>query len=201
MKKPIEDHTCKYSDLMITQGNDEEFISCMVCQKEYTYEEAKELEKAGAKFIQLDEPSLCYNSDKIELAMKAIEKTFENINCKKVLYLYFGNVKSLFPRILSAPVDVIGVDVVSKPENLDVILNNDFKQDLILGALDARNTKIESEEELFGLFDRVTNKIRPEKIYISPSCGLEFLPHEAAVKKLKRMVEAVKNFQREFLFE
>ena len=45
MKKPIEDHTCKYSDLMITQGNDEEFISCMVCQKEYTYEEAKELEK------------------------------------------------------------------------------------------------------------------------------------------------------------
>jgi len=164
-------------------------------------QEAKELEKTGAKFIQLDEPSLCYNPEKIELAVKAIEKTFDKINSKKILYFYFGSVKSLFPRILSAPIDVIGVDVVSKPENLDVILDNDFKQELILGVLDARNTKIESEEELFSLFDRVTNKIRPEKIYISPSCGLEFLPHEAAVKKLKRMAEAVKNFQREFLFE
>ena len=164
-------------------------------------QEAKELEKAGAKFIQLDEPSLCYNSDKIELATKAIEKTFDKISSKKILYFYFGSVKSLFPRILDTSIDVIGVDVVSKPENLNVIFNNDFKQELILGALDARNTKIESEEELFGLFEKVIQKIPPEKIYISPSAGLEFLPHEAAVKKLKGMVEAVKNFQREFLFE
>ena len=164
-------------------------------------QEAKELEKAGAKFIQLDEPSLCYNPEKIELAMKAVEKAFDKINCKKILYFYFGSVKSLFPRILDTSIDVIGVDVVSKPENLNVIFNNDFKQELILGVLDARNTKIESEEELFGLFEKVIQKIPPEKIYISPSAGLEFLPHEAAVKKLKGMVEAVKNFQREFLFE
>lgn len=164
-------------------------------------QEAKELEKAGAKFIQLDEPSLCYSPDKVDLVKKAIEKAFEDISAKKILFLYFGSVKSLFPRILSAPVDVIGVDVVSKPENLNVILNNDFKQELILGVLDARNTKIETEEELFSLFEKVTQKIPPEKIYISPSCGLEFLPHEAAVKKLKAMVETVKHFQREFLFE
>lgn len=164
-------------------------------------QEVRELEKAGAKYIQLDEPSLCYNSDKIELAMKAIEKTFDNINCKKVLYLYFGNVKSLFPRILDTSVDVIGIDVVSKRENLNVILDNNFAKELILGCLDARNTKIETEGELFDLFEKVTKKIPPEKLYISPSGGLEFLPHEAAVKKLHRMVEAVKNFQREFLIE
>lgn len=164
-------------------------------------QEAQELEKAGAKYIQLDEPSLCYNPDKTDLAVKAIEKTFDRVNSKKILYFYFGSIKNLFSRILDVPVDVIGIDVVSKPENLDVVLDSDFKQELILGALDARNTKIESEDELFTLFDKVTNKIRPEKIYISPSCGLEFLPHEAAVKKLKKMTEAVKNFQREFLFE
>ncbi|OGC76093.1 MAG: hypothetical protein A2145_02840, partial [candidate division Zixibacteria bacterium RBG_16_40_9] len=78
-------------------------------------QEAKELEKAGAKFIQLDEPSLCYNPDKVDLAIKAIEKAFENISVKKILFFYFGNVKSLFPRILDTSVDVIGVDVVSKP--------------------------------------------------------------------------------------
>lgn len=164
-------------------------------------QEAKELEKAGAKYIQLDEPSLCYNPDKTDLVVKAVAKTFNGVNVKKILFLYFGSIKRVLPGILDAPIDVIGVDVVSKPENLDVILNNDFRPELILGVMDARNTKIESEEELFDLFDKVTNKIRPEKIYISPSCGLEFLPHEAAVRKLHKMVETVKNFQREFLFE
>jgi len=164
-------------------------------------QEAKELEKAGAKFIQLDEPALCYNPDKVDLAIKAVEKTFEGIKSQKILYFYFGNVNRLFPRILEAPVDVIGVDVVSKPENLNVVLDNEFELDLILGCLDARNTKLEKQEELFALFQKVIKKIPAERISISPSCGLEFLPHETALKKLKRMTEAVQNFQREFLIE
>lgn len=163
--------------------------------------EAQELEKAGAKFIQLDEPSLCYNPDKVELAKNAIRKTFDKISVKKIVFFYFGPLKNLFPKILDASVDVIGIDVVSKPENLNLILENNFNQELILGCLDARNTKIEPEEELFAIFDKATKRIAPEKIYISPCCGLEFLPHEAAQKKLQKMAEAVKNFQREFLFE
>ncbi len=164
-------------------------------------QEAQELERAGAKYIQLDEPSLCYSPDKVDLANKAIQKVYNNISVKKILFFYFGPVKSLLPKFLDTAVDIIGIDIVSKPENLDAILNNDFKQELILGCLDARNTKIESEQELFSLFEKVNKKIASEKIYISPCCGLEFLPHEAAQKKLQKMVEAVKNFQREFLFE
>ena len=34
---------------------------------------------------------------------------------------------------------------------------------------------------------------RPE-IFVSPSCGLEFLPHSDAVAKLKWMVKTVKEF-------
>ena len=164
-------------------------------------QEAQELEKAGAKYIQLDEPSLCYNPDKTDLAKKAIERTFENVKAKKILFFYFGSVKSLLPKISDFPVDVVGIDIVSRPENLEAILENNFNKELILGCIDARNTKLETEEELFALFEKVTKRIPPEKIYISPSCGLEFLPQETAVKKLKKMVEVVKNFQREWLIE
>jgi methionine synthase II (cobalamin-independent) len=44
------------------------------------------------------------------------------------------------------------------------------------------------------LFERITKKISNDRLYISPSCGLEFLPHENALMKLKRMVEVVKKF-------
>ena len=102
----------------------------------------------------------------------------------------------MIPQLFDFQVNGIGIDVVSKPENLDLILDSSFNKELILGCLDARNTKLEDEEELFKLFERTTQKVSGEKIYISPSCGLEFLPHEAAVLKLKRMVPSVEKFNR-----
>ncbi|MFH0930840.1 MAG: hypothetical protein V1890_02750, partial [Candidatus Zixiibacteriota bacterium] len=83
------------------------------------------------------------------------------------------------------PVDIIGIDLVSKPGNLSFILEADLKKELILGCLDARNTKMEDEKEILKLIEKVSKKIPSEKIIISPSCGLEFLPHENALKKLK----------------
>ncbi len=92
------------------------------------------------------------------------------------------------------PVDIIGIDLVSKPENLDVFLKADVKKEVILGCLDARNTKMEDEKEVLKLIDKVSKTIPPDKIYISPSCGLEFLPHENALKKLKLLSSIAARF-------
>jgi 5-methyltetrahydropteroyltriglutamate--homocysteine methyltransferase len=156
--------------------------------------EAKKLEEAGAEFIQIDEPSLCFSPDKIDLANQAIKIITDGLKAKTFLYLYFGSIKSLIPKLFDFPVDGIGIDIVSRPENLNLILDASFDKELILGCLDARNTKLEEEQKLLRLFERATDKISSDRIYISPSCGLEFLPHEAALAKLKRMVQAVRKF-------
>lgn len=158
--------------------------------------EAKKLEEMGADFIQIDEPSLCFSPEKINLAGRAIKIVTDGLKVKTFLYLYFGGIKNLIPQLFDFQVNGIGIDVVSKPDNLDLILDSSFDKELVLGCLDARNTKLEGEEELFKLFERTTQKVSGEKIYISPSCGLEFLPHEAAVLKLKRMVQSVEKFNR-----
>ncbi|MFQ6003277.1 MAG: methylcobamide--CoM methyltransferase [Candidatus Zixiibacteriota bacterium] len=156
--------------------------------------EAKKLEEVGTEFIQIDEPSLCFSPEKIDLAAQAIKIITDGLKVKTFLYLYFGGIKNLLPQLFDFQVNGIGIDVVSKPENLNLILDSLCPKKLILGCLDARNTKLEEEEELLKLFERVTQKISAEKIYISPSCGLEFLPHETALMKLKRMVQAVRKF-------
>ena len=156
--------------------------------------EAKKLEEAGAELIQIDEPSLCFSPEKIDLANQAIKVITDGLKAKTFLYLYFGGIKNLIPAPFDFPVDGIGIDVVSRPENLDLILDSSFDKELVLGCLDARNTKLEEEEGLLRLFERTTQKISPERIYVSPSCGLEFLPHKTAWMKLKRMVQAVKKF-------
>ncbi len=156
--------------------------------------EAKRLEEVGAEFIQIDEPSLCFSPEKIDLVNQAIKIITDGLKAKTFLYLYFGGIKDLIPKLFDFQVNGIGIDVVSKPENLNLILDSSSNKEFILGCLDARNTKLEDEEELLKLFERTTQKVSGERVYVSPSCGLEFLPHKTALAKLKRMVQSVKKF-------
>jgi len=163
---------------------------------EILHKEAEKLEQEGAKMIQIDEPSLCYHPEKLKLAEESLKIITRGLTAQFALYLYFGSIKKLVPGLFDLPVDIVGVDVVSKKENLDLLLEYNGGKEVGLGCVDARNTKMETESELLALFEKITKKIPPNKIFVNPSCGLEFLPHAEAQKKLKNMVQAVKKFNR-----
>ena len=156
--------------------------------------EAQRLDQEGVEYIQFDEPSLCNFPHAIGLVKESLKTITSGLKAKSILFLYFGSIRNLTSGLFDMPVDIIGIDLVSKPENLDVILNADVKKELILGCLDARNTKMEDEKEILQLIDKVSRKIPPDKIYISPSCGLEFLPHENALKKIKLLSSIATKF-------
>jgi 5-methyltetrahydropteroyltriglutamate--homocysteine methyltransferase len=158
------------------------------------HEEAERLSEEGAKVIQIDEPSLCSHPDKLKLVHESLKVIAEGIDAKFALYIYFGSIKKLIPNLFDLPVDIIGVDVVSRRENLDLLLESNGKKEIGLGCVDARNTMMEKQSDLLALFEKVTKKIPPDKIWVNPSCGLEFLPHAEAQRKLKNMVEAAKRF-------
>jgi 5-methyltetrahydropteroyltriglutamate--homocysteine methyltransferase len=161
---------------------------------EILHDEARQLSEEGAEIIQIDEPSLCFHSDKLSLVQESLRVITGGIKAKFALYLYFGSIKELVPDLFDLPVDVIGVDVVSKKENFDLLLDSGGKKEIGLGCVDARSIRMESQPELISLFEKVAKKIPADKIYINPSCGLEFLPHVEAQKKLKNMVGAVRCF-------
>ena len=58
------------------------------------------------------------------------------------------------------------------------------EKELALGLVDGRNTKLESVKELKGMIQRAGKVISKRKLWVSPNCGMEFLPHESAKKKL-----------------
>jgi len=158
--------------------------------------EIQRLDMEGVDYIQLDEPSLCFVPQEISLLKESLRTIFSGIKAKTILFLYFGSIKNLVPELFDLPVDIIGIDLISKPENLSFILEADLKKELILGCLDARNTKMEDEKEILKLIEKVSMKIPPEKLYISPSCGLEFLPHENALRKLELLSSIAYKFNK-----
>ncbi|OGC78386.1 MAG: hypothetical protein A2Z27_05895 [candidate division Zixibacteria bacterium RBG_16_50_21] len=156
---------------------------------EILHQEVRGLEQAGCQHIQLDEPSLCFNPDKVDLAIRAINSVFERVSTKKIVFLYFGKVGQVLPNLLGSSVDSIGVDVVSHPDNLDTVIDTWQGKEVILGCLDARNTKLEREEGIRQMVEKASKRVPLQKISLSPSCGLEFLPHETALQKLKLLAD------------
>ncbi|HEU4435965.1 MAG TPA: hypothetical protein VFR89_00775, partial [candidate division Zixibacteria bacterium] len=156
-------------------------------------EEILALQEAGAQYIQIDEPYLTWASEGLPLAMRVITEMLEGNRTKTILCLYFGSIKPLVPALYDLPVDIFAVDTVSKPENLDLLLKAPLNKGIIAGCFDARNIKPEQKAELFSIYKKLTSQNRPE-IFVSPSCGLEFLPHSDATAKLKWMVKTVKEF-------
>lgn len=155
--------------------------------------EVLSLQDAGAQYIQIDEPYLTWAPEGLPLAHRALSEMLDGIRAKKILCLYFGSIKPLVPALYDLPVDIFAVDTVSKPENFELLLQAPPNKGIVAGCLDARNIKLEPKAELLAIYKKLMSQNRPE-VFVSPSCGLEFLPHSDAVAKLKWMVKTVKEF-------
>jgi 5-methyltetrahydropteroyltriglutamate--homocysteine methyltransferase len=157
--------------------------------------EARALGALGAAYIQLDEPGLVWWPEDIEIAREATAIVFNGVSARRAVSLYFGDCSSLVGQLCKFDVDLIGLDVVSGPRVLEAVRAEGFDRELCLGCVDARNTKLESQDDLCRIFREASRFMPAEKIQVSTNCGLEFLPHDKARKKIRNMTEAVRRFR------
>ncbi len=165
--------------------------------------EAKTLAEKGVDIIQLNSPALVYNvSNEIDVDLSmvkdAIERVKRGVRSKVYLYLYFGNVSSIFNKLIDINVDGIGFDVTST--RLASILGYDTKgKDVVVGILDTMNTRLEDVKSTAAALDFVIDRMEAERILLTVSNSLEFLPYRFALKKLSllgnitRLVKAKQN--------
>ena len=156
-------------------------------------QEAFELEAAGCRFIQIDEPALLDAPEDLALARRALEVlTAELGRAELTLGTYFGEAKRLGAELFDLPVHCFGFDLVSGPENRELLglLRDDQK--VQAGIVDARNTMLEDQDDLRRTIEELAEQVGAERLAVSPSAGLEFLPREKARAKLHRLADAVK---------
>ena len=115
----------------------------------------------------------------------------EGVAARTALYAYFGDVAGVADEFLSLPFDVIGLDFVMGSANFDLLFRFPEDKDLGMGIIDARNTKMEAVDDIVRQIKRISTAVSLDRIHVSPSCGLEFLPRSNAYDKLVRMVEGV----------
>ncbi len=159
--------------------------------------EAKALQAAGASVIQFDEPSILKHKEDIDLFAEAIEGVTDGVTATTGVCTIFGDASGVHSRLFSLPVNIIGLDFVMGQGNYDLI--GDLPQEKMLGAgiMDARNTRLETMEEIAESIKRLSASVSTDRLHVNPSCGLDFLPRPNARAKLVRLVEGAKKAQEE----
>jgi 5-methyltetrahydropteroyltriglutamate--homocysteine methyltransferase len=156
--------------------------------------EARALQEAGCPFVQFDEPAILRHKEDWEIFERAMHFLTAGLDTKLALYTYFGDVNGIYRQLQSLPFQVIGLDFVQGAANWQVLESAPFTKELGLGIVDARNTRIEPVRELHSAIERVARLVRLDRVYVNPTCGLEFLPRERAQEKLANMVRAVTTY-------
>lgn len=155
--------------------------------------EVQALAGAGATLIQIEEPSLLRNPDDAELVRNALERVVANKGPARVsLVTFFGDATGIYGELVKMPVDMLGFDLVYGPRVADAIAADPPDRPVALGVIDGRNTKLDDVRSAAETVDRVASALAAkniDEVHVQPSCGLEYLPRDRALRKLERMRE------------
>jgi 5-methyltetrahydropteroyltriglutamate--homocysteine methyltransferase len=150
--------------------------------------EIRTLGAAGATLVDVEEPALVAHPEHFALARAAIER-LAAAGVPLALQTYFFPADPLMDALAAFPVAQVGIDIRSRDTHALEQLNA-LRQVVVLGVVDARNTRVETEREIVGLIEAALAHIPAEYLWLAPTTGLEYLPHDIAVQKLKALVEA-----------
>src|SRR6476660_5788388 len=132
--------------------------------------EARELERAGADVIQLDEPWLRNDPDAAKrVAVKAINRALEGLKVPTIVHLCFGY--AALPKL------DLGVLADLAPKKV------------LLGVIDLNDPKAETAQVVAERIRAGLKFVAPDKLIPAPDCGMKYLPRAVAFAKLKALSE------------
>jgi 5-methyltetrahydropteroyltriglutamate--homocysteine methyltransferase len=140
----------------------------------------EKLQTQGAEYIQFDEPFLALDlsekaKETYQFVYGEIRKKFPKL--KFILATYFDGLKDNLSLATSLPVDVLHIDLVRNPEQLDEVLNAVPENlSLSLGVVDGRNIWKNDFENSLKFINKAVEKLGSERVLIAPSCSLLHSP-------------------------
>jgi len=163
--------------------------------------EVEELVKAGARYIQIDEPAIHTRPRQdFDLAVEAMERVVEGIDCEFHTHICYGEVDLIYPDMLRLPVKQIHLAFKNTNfEYLKLLKEHPFDsdKDLGVGVVDVHTQVMEPLAEVKDGIRKTLALIPPERVWILPDCGLKTRTVEEAEGKLRLMMDATREVKRE----
>lgn len=145
------------------------------------------LQKAGAVWIQFDEPCLVLDlsykeKEALRTVYDAIRQRFPQL--KSLLTTYFDGLRDNILTVSNLPVCALHVDLVRFPSQFDDLLTALREpMSLSLGIIDGRNIWKNDYAQSLLFIKKAVSKLGAHRIMIAPSCSLLHVPCDLELEK------------------
>lgn len=172
-------------------------------------EEVLDLEKNGIRIIQIDEAALReklplrrsdWQSEYLDWAIPAFRLVHSGVKPETQIHTHMCY--SEFNDIISA-IDDMDADVISfeasrsNLEILDELKEKNFKTEVGPGVYDIHSPRIPTVEEIEQALHRILAKVKKEKVWVNPDCGLKTRGEKETKASLKNLTQAAQNIREE----
>ncbi len=170
--------------------------------------ELKALAKAGARFIQIDEPYYSGFPEDLAWGVRALNALVEGVDAKIAVHICYGNrygkpswegsYRYLFPGILAAKVHQLTLEFARRGgEDLELFRDLPPQFELGVGVIDVKTQAIETPDLVAERIRKALEVMPAERLFVLPDCGCLHLPREIAFGKLSAMVEGARMVRKE----
>ncbi|MBI2325127.1 MAG: hypothetical protein HYU87_09235 [Chloroflexi bacterium] len=153
--------------------------------------EIRGLGAAGATLVDVEDPAVVARPDLIALARAAYER-LAKAGVPLAIQPYFFPADKVIETLATFPVAQVGIDLCSRDTKALSALGALRTHTVVLGVVDARNTRLETEAEVAKTIEAAAKVVGADRLWAAPTTGLEYLPHDVASKKLAVLVKGAR---------
>ena len=169
---------------------------------EVVRQEAEDLQAAGARYIQIDEPAIHARPEEIEIAIEAMGVVTQNLDAKTVSHICYGDFAAIYPKVLELPVDQLDLAMANYGYRWLELFNKDpFTKELAIGIVDVHSHETESVATAAEGIRKGLRYVSKERLLPHPDCGLKTRSVEESEEKCRVVVEATKVVRKELARE
>ena len=170
--------------------------------------ELRELVRAGATDIQIDEPYYSGFPEDTAWGIRAINALVDGVDARIGLHVCYGNrygkpswegsYRYLFPAVLDAHVQQVTLEFARRgPDDLRLFKEFAPGFGLGLGVIDVKTHDVESPAVVAERIRQALDVVPVDRLSVNPDCGCLHLPRDVAFAKLAAMVEGARLVRRE----
>jgi len=166
-------------------------------------DEVTDLEKAGIRIIQIDEPAIREGlplrqaewQQYLNWAVEAFRISSSGVKDETQIHTHmcYSEFNDIIQNIADMDADVITIECSrSQMELLDAFADFNYPNEIGPGVYDIHSPRVPSKEEMIQLLDKAKSVIPADQLWVNPDCGLKTRHWEETKAALKEMVTAAR---------
>ncbi|HEY2467182.1 MAG TPA: 5-methyltetrahydropteroyltriglutamate--homocysteine S-methyltransferase [Terracidiphilus sp.] len=170
-------------------------------------DEVADLESAGIRIIQIDEPALREGlpirradwRDYLDWSIRAFHLASSCVRPSTQIHTHmcYSEFNDIMDSVAALDADVISIECSrSRMELLEAFHRSRYPNEIGPGVYDIHSPRIPTQSEIRVLLRKALEVLKPEQLWVNPDCGLKTRQWDEVESALKAMVEVASELRR-----